>query len=155
MDEFGDFDELSAEIKEQTRAILDELNDVLGSENSKALIAREAHFRERLCRAEKKVEEIEGIYSEFVEIREMLDKAFVEESNFQYRLVNEFPALRESVKKISHELLFIKEERQKLKLKLRKEYPSIPLEEIFNVSETPNTTWSDLVGNIRLAQISL
>jgi len=110
---------------------------------------------EELVRVEVNVAEIESLYAEFAGIREMLDKAFVEESNVQFRLTNEFQSLRESVRKITNELLYIKEERQKLKLKLRKEYPALPLEELLEVSETPNAAWSDLAGNVRLAQITI
>ncbi len=108
---------------------------------------------EELVRVEVNVAEIESLYAEFAGIREMLDKAFVEESNVQFRLTNEFQSLRESVRKITNELLYIKEERQKLKH--RKEYPALPLEELLEVSETPNAAWSDLAGNVRLAQIKI
>ena len=146
---------LSADLKEQTRVLIDQLGNMTSLEVMQEISAQGVVYTDEVMRVCVKVAEIEDIYSEFVGIRDMLETAFVDESNVQYRLVNELPALRASVKRICNELEFIREERQKLKLKLRKEYPSPPLEELLEVTETPNAAWSDLVGNIRLAQISI
>ena len=153
--DISEVEDLSSELTEQTSVIKAQVKGLVSSEKLSKLQSHRDRLVNDLKEVEKQVSEIENVYAEFVGIRVMLDKAFVEESNVQYRLANEFQNLRQAVNKISQELVYIKEERQKLKLKLRKEYPALPLEELLCVSETPNAAWSELAGNIRLAQVSI
>ena len=153
--DMSEVEELSSDLTEQTSLVLGQLKGLISSDILPTIQSQQGFLSDNLEKVERQVSEIEGVYAEFVGIREMLDKAFVEESNVQYRIANEFQSLRQSVNKISQELLYIREERQKLKLKLRKEYPALPLEELLSVTETPNTAWSELAGNIRLAQITI
>ena len=153
--DISEIEELSSDLMEQTKVVITQLKELIGSDTLSLLAARRGNYVDELNRVERKLEDIEGVYAEFASIRDMLDKAIVEESNVQYRLIHDLPGLRDSVKKITHELLYIKEERQKLKLKLRKEYPNLPLAELLEVTETPNAAWTGLAGNIRLASVSI
>ena len=116
---------------------------------------KDSALAEEIERVQAAVAELETLYSEFTKIREVLDNAFIEESNAQFRIANEFETLRESVKRINYELVYIKEERQKIKQKLRQEYTPVPMPELLACDESYNSAWSDLVGNTRLVQFGM
>jgi hypothetical protein len=147
-------DEIST-IRRRIDEISSDFRDILGPAISEQLESRQQELGLGIEYAQEGFNEIEQIYNEFSTIREMLDKAFVEESNASFRIANEFKSLEESVKRITYELMYIKEERQKLRVKEKKEYPPLPMPELLSATESYNGAWTDLVGNARLGELTI
>jgi len=153
--ELGEIRENITKLVGKIQEISQELNELMGSSIRDQLESKNGELVAVLETINVELNEIEQIYSEFQKIRKMLDEAFVEESNASFRIANEFSSLQDALKRISYELVYIKEEKQKLLLKVKKEYPAVPLPDLLATTETYNGSWLDLVGNSRIAQLNV
>jgi hypothetical protein len=126
----------------------------MGSSIVDEVASKQSILTSGLAEAQDGLRNIEQVYSEFSKIRAMIDTAFLEESNASFRISNELESIKEAVKRISYELVYIKEERQKLRIRVKKEYPQLPLPELLSTVESYNSAWTDLVGNTRLNEMS-
>ena len=87
----------------------------------------------------KLLDEIQSTYNDMCRIRSMVQEACDTEAVVRRRVASELEALTGTATRISGELVYIKEEREKLRFKLMSEFPAPPLMDVLDATESAGT----------------